>query len=302
MAGPAPLDLPANWTGRYSVVIEGAGCPTTSGVLYIPSTGTAPSALSDGPAMSGRLVLRSLNYPGLPDLGNGRAVRGIVLGMAATASAAAVVRSQIFYRHALADGDAAAMDRATEYKQDRNRWIGYTLSTWGLSAVGYWMAPRMGVGEATPQRVTLTAPELTRFAVAWRSLLVPGAGQDFADRHARGAFWMASVLAAGAAALIADHDVRHQQDLLSDAQASLAAADSTKKPPFAREVALRSDDLRTAKSYRRGFVGATVGFHVANFLDALILPLSQRPAAPRKVSAVTRFGPGLSELALRVQF
>jgi len=299
--GTSPLELPWNWTGTYSVIVSGGGAATARGVVNVPSTGI-PKALSDPPGLSARLVFRSLSYPGLNAFTGGRRARGAVLGLAATGGVAAAIRSHILYRNALNDLDSEASARARENKLDRNHWIGYAAAIWGVSAVDEWFSPRIDVVQATPQRVTFTAPSLSRGAVAWRALLLPGAGHEFAGRSGRGAVWMAGVLAGGAGALVADHDVRHQRRLLADATDALNNAPPSQKPALQQEVFRRADDLQTAEDLRRGFEDAALIFHGASFIDALTMSLTPHDGGPRRFSAVPRFGPGASSLALQMRF
>ena len=300
-AGTTPVDLPGNWTGTYSIVVSGGGAAKARGVLNVPPTGM-PTRLSDAPGLSARLLFRSLSYPGVPALTAGRSARGLVLASAATAGAAAAIRSQILYRDALNDLDAGASARARENKLDRNHWLGYMGAVWGVSAVDHWFSPRIDVEPSTPDRVTLTAPALTRFGVGFRSLIVPGGGHEFAGRSGRGALWMGTVFAAAAGALVADHSVRHERRLLADATDALNAAPSGQKPALQQEVFRRSDDLQTAEDLRRGFEDAALILHGASILDALTMSLTPQDGGPKRVSAVTRFGPGASELSLQIRF
>ncbi|MBI4363992.1 MAG: hypothetical protein HY568_01050 [Candidatus Latescibacteria bacterium] len=301
-AGYAPLDLPHLWNGRYSVVIEGGGCSRTQGVLFIPSRGGMPYALSEPPGLSTGLVIRSLSFPGVPAISSGHVPRGIVLSAAATGAAFAGIRAHHFYRRAVNDDDSEAQDRVDVYRGSRDRWAGYLGAVWGLSALDYWIHPRMAVIESQPHKVTLSAPSVTRGSVVWRSILVPGAGQEFANRRGRGLFWISSVLATGAAAVISDQAHRLAVHRLERAQADLAA-DTTGSQSLIKEVDRRANRVQTTKDARAGFLGATIGLYALNVIDAAVVSLGRGGGkAPAEVSAVTRISPASSEVALRLRF
>jgi hypothetical protein len=252
--------------------------------------------------MSPKLFIQSFTYPGLPQLSSGHKARGLGLGIAATGALGASVWSQLRYRGALNDVGADATERAEEFKVDRNRWLGYAGVVWGMSAVDRWISARVGIESATPQRITLSAPGLTRFGVAWRSVLIPGAGQEFAGRSGRGTFWMGATFAAAGGALIADHSVRHQRRLLENAIVALGTAPPSQQAAIQAEILNHSDDLQSAEDYRRGFVDAALGIYAASFIDALTFSLSPKVTGPKRVSAVPRFRPGASELSLQIRF
>ncbi|HEY7727452.1 MAG TPA: hypothetical protein VID50_03285, partial [Candidatus Eisenbacteria bacterium] len=52
LTGPAPLDLPLGWSGRYSVRVGAPGYATGQFLLAVPSTGQAPYSLSEAPGLS----------------------------------------------------------------------------------------------------------------------------------------------------------------------------------------------------------------------------------------------------------
>src|SRR5262245_45022961 len=130
VAGQAPLDLPTLWTGRYSVTIEGGGMSRTQGVLHIPPPGGLAYQLSEPPGPSIGLLIRSLNFPGLPAISSRHEMRGGAMAIAAAAGLGLGVRAHVFYRNSLKDDDLFADDRARDFKRSRDEWAAYLGAVW----------------------------------------------------------------------------------------------------------------------------------------------------------------------------
>jgi hypothetical protein len=305
VAGQAPLDLPTLWNGRYSVIIEGAGASRTQGVLFIPPRGGLAYALSEPPGASIGLLIRSMNFPGFPAISSGHRARGGALALAGASAIGLGVRAHVFYRNSLKDDDLDAPARARNFKRSRDQWAGYLGAVWGASALDYWIRARMSVLESTPSRVTLSAPVVARSGVIWRSLIVPGAGQEFANRRGRALFWLGASLAAGAGYVVGDE--MHQTDVAQLAQArrdfeNAGAADSAR---LWVDMERRRDDAQTSQDIRDGFRSALLVTYLCNVFDSFVVPIgrgAERAATAPKLSAISRVSPGHTALALQYRF
>ncbi|HEY7727026.1 MAG TPA: DUF5683 domain-containing protein, partial [Candidatus Eisenbacteria bacterium] len=215
----------------------------------------------------------AVNAPGVPALSSGHPERGLALAVAAAGSGFGAVRAEILRSRDSRRGDAEARDRTEDDRVYRNRWLGFAGVVWAMSALDYAGRARVQLLEATPTRVTLGIPRVTRGGMLWRSLLVPGGGQEFAGQSARGTGWLAATLACGAAYLIADFE--HQRDLsrLSRAEAEYAALDSTQKSMYLPALAQLRNESDTSRRWRGGFATATVGLYALNVIDALAAPI-----------------------------
>lgn len=275
LSGPSPMDVPTGWWGRHSIRVGAPGFATGQFVLAIPSTGQAPYSLSEPPGASFGLLCRALNFPGLPDYSSGHRARGLVLGLAAVGGTFGAVRAERVHSRDLERSDVEAADRAEDNRIYRNRWIGYVGAVWAVSALDYAARARVHVLESTPSRVTLGIPRVTRGAMLWRSLLAPGAGQEFAGQRARGLGWLSATLASGAAFVIADFE--HERDLsrLERGERDYAALDPTLKPAYLPSLVQLQKDADQSRKWRKGFLLATAGFYGLNLVDALTVPVSR---------------------------
>lgn len=273
LSGPSPLDVPVGWWGPHSVSVGAPGFAKGQFLLAIPSTGQAPYSLSERPGLSFGLLFRAMNFPGLPDYSSGHASRGLVLGTAALGGGFGILHAERAHTRDAKRNDLEAADRSEDDRAYRNRWIGYVGAVWALSALDYASRARVHVLESTPTRVTLAIPKVTRGGMFWRSLLVPGAGQEFAGQRARGVGWLSATLACGAAYLIADFE--HERDLsrLSRGEQNYAALDSTLKPTYLPALVELQKDADASQKWRKGFALATAGFYAVNLLDALTVPI-----------------------------
>lgn len=301
IAGVAPLDLGPQWTGRYSVSIEAPGYAAARGALEFPAPGSRPVARSQPPGISGGLFLRSLNFPGVPDLMSRHTGRGIAFLTAGVGGAAAVLRDHIEYRSNVKNLDAESRDRAFDFRYARGRWALYTGAVWGMSALDYIVQARMDLLEATPNRVSVGAPKLTRGAVLWRSALVPGAGQDYANRRGRGLFWLAATLASGAAYFIADESHHRIVTKLARADTLLLTAPPADVPDRQADVDHFLSLEETSRQLVNGLAIGTLALYVANVIDAGIVPLGGGPKA-RKFSLSAPVNARHAEVALTYRF
>lgn len=273
ISGPSPLDLPRGWSGRYSVSVGAPGFATGQFLLAIPSTGEAPYSLSEAPGLSPGLLFRSLNLPGVPDISSGHKERGLVLAGAAVGGALGAIRAE---REHSSDSDintVEAGDRAEDNRIYRNRWLAYAGAVWAASALDYVVRGRVHVLESSPARVTLGIPRVTHGGMFWRSLLVPGAGQEFAGQRGRGLAWLSATLASGAAYVIADFEYERDRSRLDRGEENFAGLDSVLKPSFLPALTELRKDADESRKWRNAVAAVGAGFYTLNLLDALTAPI-----------------------------
>jgi hypothetical protein len=144
LTGRTPIDVPPLMTGNYSVVVQGAGSSRTQGRIFLPARGGLPFVVSESPGVSLVLILRGLvNFPGVPNWTNGRPGRGVTLATSALGAGFMAVRSHAYYRFRLDDVGPYSADRVQDEKSYRNAWLIYGGAVWGLSAIDYWIRPRL---------------------------------------------------------------------------------------------------------------------------------------------------------------
>ncbi|HKQ18277.1 MAG TPA: hypothetical protein VJW75_00890 [Candidatus Eisenbacteria bacterium] len=283
--GAAPLELPPTFQGRFSLVVEGATVARTQGVLYVPPRGFPARLVSEPRGFSGGLIVRSLSYPGLPNITAKRPARGLILAGAATGGIVAAGLAHLDYRDRLDEFGGNSGDRALDKRRARNSWVKYAGATWALSAVDYWIRPRLGLEESTPSRVTLSVPTLNRTSIVWRSVLVPGAGQDYANHRARGALWLGATLAAAAGFVVADNIVEEDQTEVDWAETLVDSAGPSELLPRLQELEVKRNDLQSSEDLRRGLRYATIGVYLAGVIDAFLVPTQGPATKESRVSA-----------------
>ena len=279
--GHTPMDLPNSAVGRFSFIGTGPRIARTQGVFYLPPPGVPPYALSEPPGMSPGLLIRSLNYPGVPNITAKRGLRGVPLLLGATGGVVAGTAAHFRYRNRLDETGKLAGIRARQERRARNAWGIYAGATYAMSAVDYWIRPRFDVQEATPTRLSLVVPRVTRTGAAWRSLVLPGAGQDFANHRVRGALWLAGVLATGAGYTYAHVTIEKTKADIAWNRVLADSAGPTDQLQYLREIEILTSDLESDRDIRRGFAAATVGIYVASVIDALVMSLGPPSAEPR---------------------
>jgi hypothetical protein len=304
LQGRSPLDLPPWINGRYSVVARGEDVAQTQGVLTLSGrSGEHALLISEPPGLSAGLVVRSLNFPGMPDVTARRTQRGLALATAATGAVFAGVRAHLRYRDRLDEFGDLASRRAQDERSARSDWITYGAAVWTLSAVDYWIRPRLDIQESTPTHVLLSVPRIGRSQILWRSLLVPGAGQDFSNHEIRGTVWLAAFLGAGAGFTMAEVALKRDQTDLDWARAQVDSAGPSERPARLREVAVRQNDLQSSEDVRRGFRTAAIAIYAANVIDAMLVPIRRnQEAPPPRVSAAFPVGRDHAGFALTYRF
>jgi hypothetical protein len=296
--GPSPLELPPSFQGRFSLIVEGPNASRSQGVLYVPPRGIPAKLLSEPRSISAGLLIRSLSYPGLPDITAKRHLRGGVLMVAATGGLVMAGISHFEYRDRLDRFGAQAADEALDERKARNSWVKFAGATWAVSAVDYWIRPRLAVVESNPSRVTLSVPTISRSGILWRSALIPGAGQDFANQRVRGALWLGAGLAAAAGFVVADGMVERDQTDADWAEAYLDSSGPAELTVRLRDLEVARNDLHSSEDLRRGFRYAMIGVYLAGLVDALLVPTHSPAAVPESrvstmILPVTPNGPAV---------
>jgi hypothetical protein len=298
LAGRTPIDVPPLMTGLHTVVVQGPGFSRTQGVIFLPPRGGLPFVVSESPGVSAGLILRGFNFPGVPDWTSGRFGRGFTLAASAFGAGFMAVRSHASYRQRLDEVGQFSEDRAQDEKGYRNAWLIYGAAVWGTSALDYWIRPRLSLSETTPTRLTLRVPKAGRGSAIWRSLLVPGAGQESGNHRTRSIVWLSTVLLSGAGCVVADYRVLRDETELKWAKIQLANAGPSEQAQRQLESEQATRSVEASKDVLRGFVIATASLHALNLIDAMIMPLNMAAPDKPKVSSIVPImlpdGPGVA--------
>lgn len=300
VTGMSPLELPSAAEGRFSMTAEGSGVARTQGVFRFPEDGMPPRALSEPSGLSAGLVIRSMNYPGIPNIASKRPERGWPLTLAATGALGMATAAHLEYQKDLDTPGTLASFDIQEERRERNAWLIYGGAVWGMSALDYWMRPRFATHVIATDRISVEVPTLNRGKVVARSLFVPGAGQAYANHRTRSSLWLLGVLVAGAGytvgeTMVADAQRDHDKNLY------LAGQNPTDSLLYLDRAATARDDLASAEDLRRKFGYGALGVYALNLLDAIALSLHQRvESAAIPISAT--FGPGETRVALRFRY
>jgi len=229
-----------------------------------------------------------------------RAYRGAVLLTAGVGGLGAVVRDHLEYSSKKND-PGFTRDRALDFRYARDRWALYTGGVWVLSAIDNMVHPRLDVIESSPTRITVRTPGLARSGLLWRSILVPGAGQDCAGQPLRGAAWLGATLLSGAAYVTASESHHRIQTKLVEAGALLATATPAELADRQADVdhfTKREDD---SKRLMDKLVLTTLAIYAANVIDAGFVRLGESPGLA-KVSLAPAFGPRGTGISLHLRY
>lgn len=303
LGGKTPLDLPVTAIGRYNIIVEGDGLARTHGVIYLPERGQLPFILSEPRSGSLALFLRGFNYPGVNAYSSARTNRAVPLFLTGTGGLFMAVRSHLSYRDRLDEVGEYAEDRSRTERSTRNAWLIYTGGVYAMSALDYWIRPRVELVENSTTRLTLDVPKATRAGAMWRSLLVPGAGQEFANHRTRSTIWLSTVLLSGAGYVVADYWVSRDEVDVKWAEIGVDTA-----PPAGLDQALlrleqENRDLDVSRGVREAFGIAVVGFHALNLIDATIMYLSLPiPSQPKMATLEPLITPDLTGAAIHLRF
>jgi len=298
LVGRTPLDVPPLMTGVHRIVVQGSGLARTQGVIYLPPAGGLPFVVSEEPGVSLPLVLRGLNFPGMADIMSGHESRGAVFATAAVGAGVMAIRHHIFYRHRLDEVGDYAADRANDERYARNVWLAYGGIVFGLSAMDYWIRPRVSLAETTPTRLTLDVPRATRAGALWRSMFVPGAGQEYGNHRTRSIVWLSAVLGSGAGYVVTDYRVRRDDTDLKFAQINLDNAGPSQVALAQQQLDQAQRSLQASRDIRTGFAIGTIAFYALNLFDASVMWLKLPEPDKPKVSSISPImlpdGPGLA--------
>ncbi len=302
LIGTAPLDLGPQWSGRYAVVVSAPGYAAAQGVLVFPERGGTPYAISEPRRFTAKLLVHSLYPPGAAALMSHRSARGWAFVAAGVGGLGAVIRDQVEYSDKRDKPDVDLQARAGDFRYARDRWALYTGAVWALSAIDNIAHPRLDVLESTPNRVTIGTPKITRPGLVVRSVLVPGAGQDYAGRSMRGALWLGGTFLSGAAYLTADESHHRIKTKLARAEALLLTATSTEAADRQADVDHFTDLEKRSHRLVRRFALTTLAIYAANVIDAGLTPVGSASGPPKKVSLVAPIGVETASLALTYRF
>jgi hypothetical protein len=298
ISGPSPMELPVSG-GRYSVIAQGSRAARTQGVFRYQEDGQPPKWLSEPAGLSAGLIIRSLNYPGVPHIASKRAERGWPMLLAASGALGMATAAHVQLKDDLGTPGAVAGFDIREERHERNSWLIYGGAIWGMSALDYWMRPRFDA-HVRASGLSLTVPAVSRGKVVGRSMFVPGAGQTYANHRTRGALWLVGVLAAGAGYTVGETMIASAQHDI-DENLYRAEQDPANSALYQDRVKAAKDDLASAEDLRRNFGYAGLGVYALNVLDAMVLSLHHKAEAePMPVSAT--FGPEGTRVALSFRY
>jgi len=303
LAGKTPLDFPVTVEGKYSVRLRGAGYPPVHGVIYVPPRGQLAFVLSEPREGSLGLFMRGLNYPGVPQLSSGRTARGVTLAAAASGGIFMALKAHSDYRERLDEVGEFPEDRARDERRYRNGWLIFTGATWAMGALDYWTRPRFDLAETTPSRLTLDVPTITRVGAVWRSLIVPGGGQDYSNHRSRGTVWLATVTLAGAGYVITDYRVHRDQTDVKWAQIGVDEAGPGTIDQKLLALEQQKRDLAASEDARRGFAIAGISLYSLNLIDSFIMPLGYNPPKRAKVASIEPIvDPRFAGMSVNIRF
>ncbi|HEV8128817.1 MAG TPA: hypothetical protein VGQ14_04105 [Candidatus Eisenbacteria bacterium] len=299
ISGPSPLELPYSAGGRFSMIAQGNGVARTQGVFRFEE-GLPPRSLSEPSGLSAGLVVRSLNYPGVPHIASKRPERGWPMVLAASGALGMATAAHLQLEDDLdTPGTIAGFD-IREERHERNAWLIYGGAVWGMSAIDYWMRPRFTTHVVSTEKISVMVPTLNRGKVVGRSMFVPGAGQTYANHRTRGALWLLGVLAAGAGYAVGETMVASAQHDI-DENLYLAGQNPADSLLYLGRVKAANDDLASAEDLRRDFGYGAIGVYALNVLDAMMLSLHQKTETePLPLSAT--FGPDGTRIAVRFRY
>jgi len=283
LSGAAPLPIDALPPGEYGLRAEGPGLAAARGRFVRSLAGLEGRPWADATALG--------LPPGLLHLRRGEARGWSFLGAAAV-SAGMAGRTQLSLRDAEKLRDRAALDyeqavseeqirgarrrslaaaqEVRDREEVRDLWLGILALSWaGAGLEALLLTPQPSLAPSADGGYVATLPRASRSKAAFRSLLVPGAGQRSMGREGRGSLFLTAIAGLGAGA-VAAHDAflearREQsaaQRLFDEAEdeAALRAARASLE-----RAAERTDDRN---ALRWALVGAAAGVYVWNVLDA----------------------------------
>ena len=285
LSGRAPLPMDELPEGDYELSAEGPGLATVRGRIQSDANGLRMRSWAGPGAL--------LTPPGMVHLGRGERRGWLYLG-AATVSAAFGITTHGRLRDAEDDIDAATRDYSRAVTEDevvaarqrlllashdkadqeelRKLWGGYLVATWVAAGIETWLLtpePTLAPGAGRDYRVTL--PRVGGASAAFRSLIVPGAGQRAIGRPGRGNLFGAAIAVGAAGAILAQEDFLDARRAQTRAQNEFDRAETEAEIDRAR-VVLQSaaNETDDKDQVRVAFLGATAGIYLWNVLDAFL--------------------------------
>jgi hypothetical protein len=172
-----------------------------------------------------------------------------------------------------------------------------------MGALDYWTRPRFDLAETTPSRLTLDVPTITRLGAVWRSLLVPGGGQDYSNHRSRGTVWLATMVVAGAGFVVTDYRVNRDETDVKWARIAVDEAGPGTIDQKELELEQQRRDLAASEDARRGFVIAAASLYSLNLLDSFIMPLGYNPPKRAKVASIEPIvDPRFAGMSVNIRF
>jgi hypothetical protein len=286
VAGRGPLPLRELPPGKYDLLAEGPGLPAVKGRIVRTPEGMTGHAWA-GP---GTLLLP----PGFIHLERGE-TRGWALMGAGAVSIGMTLVSQVLIKEAENDREKAAaafresasdseraiarisLLEATEEKADRmdvrDIWTAYAAATWlGAGLEAALLTPAPTFSSPSPGRYVARLPRAGGFQAAYRSVLIPGAGQRYMGQPGRASSFFTAV-ATFAAASIASHDayLEARRDQATAERRIDAALDANAVSQARKDLEEANDRVDRRDLLRWIFAGAAAGAYLWNVYDAFAL-------------------------------
>jgi len=283
VAGTGPLPLTELPPGKYDLFAEGPGLPAVKGRIV-----RTPEGLI-GHAWAGPTAL--LLPPGLVHLEHGEKRGWALLGAGAVSIGMTLV-SQVLMEEAANDMEKAAtafresvsdsaravarisLLEATEEKADRMEvrdiWTAYAAATWlGAGLEAAFLTPGPRYSSPSPGRHVAELPRAGGLQAAYRSALIPGAGQRYMGQPGRASSFFTAV-ATFAAASIASHDayLEARRDRATATRRIDAALDANATSQARKDLEEADDRADRRDLLRWIFAGAAAGAYLWNVYDA----------------------------------
>ncbi|MFH1679122.1 MAG: DUF5683 domain-containing protein [Candidatus Eisenbacteria bacterium] len=306
--GQSPLPLLPGQQGDYKVRVDLPGHETAYGSLVLRARQNE-LRLEEARGLGRERVFRSLAFPGAGQIGEGRALEGIVWGTSALGAGITSLALETRYRKAhdeyeasrsalsgywslIEEGDTSPDTdaylallhetfrleaRSTRRLRDRDYALGALGVVWGLNLIdaALFHSPfSVKKGSDGVLQVELRQKIRTRRVV--RSLLYPGFGQSYAGQKARGGFYALAATAAAVSAVIYHLDHEGEMDRVETLDREIAALTpgGPAEAAFSKTVVAERE-----QAFRRGeeelerrdiAIGVTAVVYVASLIDALV--------------------------------
>ena len=318
--GDTPLSLESLPPGSYAMRVHGLGSAAARGRLYATAAGGIRAERWAGPAAI-------LAPPGYVHMLRDDAKRGLLLLGAEAAGVTMALVQESSRQNASDDLDAAkklyasavsdaaiavaniAVQRASREEADeatvRNYWIGYGAAVWAGAAVEAWLMTAHATLQTQPGGgYLLGVPDVSAWKAGLISAVLPGSGQRYAGRGARGSLFSFAVLGFAAGTIVAyDQYLEAIRD--EDTARRLLVASTTVSE---EEIAQRARDLEQAAEHtsdmsflRWAFLGTTGAMWAWNVLDATEIGRNAEKQAGVRLSLVPRPDGVRAEFAWRWQ-